>query len=512
MNVQILRTESLSKRFGSVTANDGISIDVQTGEILCLFGENGAGKSTLSSCLTGFLAPDSGKIIYKGDAVRFSSAADAIRIGIGMVHQHFVLIEEFTVLENIIVGAQPGGVLLQKDAAELRLRELCGTYGIELDFHALVRDLSVGEQQWVELLKALFLGADLLILDEPTATLGPEDSKRLFKIIEKIRGEGLSIILISHKLEEVMQSDRVSVLRKGQLVGTVVTSQTTPHELTRMMVGRDVALTTARDAAEQGDVRLELLDVSVAGRHDLPALENISFTVRSHEILGIAGVAGNGQNELMEVIAGLRQVQSGQIMLDGRTISGRAVKDIMSVGVGHIPDDRFREGLVPGFSIAENLILGNQRSADFCTGPFLDRSSIDRFAGEKMTGFQIDAPSGKTPVGNLSGGNAQRVILAREMKQAKRLLLANQPTRGLDVGAIEYVYQQLLEQRREGNAILFASAELEDLFQICDRIAVLFKGRLMGIVDPAKTDVQEIGLMMAGQASSNIRVDGVPLS
>lgn len=506
MDVPILRTESLCKRFGSVIANDDISIDVRTGEILCLFGENGAGKSTLSGCLTGFLAPDSGSIVYKGEVVRFSSAADAIRIGVGMVHQHFVLIAEFTVLENIIVGAQPGGLLLKKDTAEQRLKLLCDTYGIELDFGALVRDLSVGEQQWVELLKALFLGADLLILDEPTATLGPEESKRLFKIIDKIRAEGLSIILISHKLEEVMQSDRVSVLRKGRHVGTVVTSQTTPDELTRMMVGRDVSLATAKDDAEQGDIRLELNEVCVAGGHGLAALENVSLAVRSHEILGVAGVAGNGQNELMEVIAGLRPVQSGRIVLDGNTISGRTVKDIMAVGVGHIPDDRFREGLVAEFSIAENLILGNQRSADYCSGPFLDRGRIDRFAEEKITSFQIDAPSADTPVDHLSGGNAQRVILAREMRQARRLLLANQPTRGLDVGAIEYVYQQLLEQRRDGKAIIFASSELEDLFQICDRIAVLFKGRLMGVVDPASTNIQEIGLMMAGQAQSAAKV------
>ena len=497
MSQPVLEVRGLSKSFGALRANRDISFDVARGELLCLFGENGAGKSTLSACLTGLLQPDAGEIRFKGEKTRFANAAEAIRAGIGLVHQHFVLVSDFTVLENIVIGSEKGALVDYRAAAD-RLRGICETYGIDVNPDTLVRDLTVGERQWVELLKALYFKADVLILDEPTATLDVENSRKLFRIIDKLKADGLGLILISHYLDEVMQADRVAVLRQGAVVGIRDTAQTTPEELTRLMVGRDITR-KHRDNSPVGAPRLVLEDVSVAGAGQVPALDRVSLTVHAGEILGIAGVAGNGQNPLMQVIAGVRPPLSGRITLDGTdigTLGARAVKDM---GLGHIPDDRFAEGLVPEFTIGENLILGNHRD-EFARGPFLDTAAMDARAAQALQDFQIAAPSGETLVRNLSGGNAQRVILAREMRLASRVLLANQPTRGLDVGVIEYIHAQMLAKREQGVAVLFASAELEDLLNLCDRIGVMFQGRLMGIVDADRSDLEEIGLLMAGKA------------
>lgn len=495
MIIPVLEARSLSKSFGPVRANHEISFAVKAGELLCLFGENGAGKSTVSACLTGLFPPDSGDILFKGEKIRMKSAAAAIKLGIGLVHQHFVLVPDFTVLENIIIGSERS-FAVQYAAAETKLRKLCETYEIEIGPNARVRDLSVSEQQWVELLKALYFDADVLILDEPTATLDIKNSRKLFQIIEKLKADNVALIIITHKLNEVMQSDRVVVLRQGKVAGIRDTRATNPEELTQLMVGREIAR-AAFVKTPVGAPRLVLDKVTVAGKGDVPDLDDLTLTVHEGEIFGIAGVAGNGQNALMEVIAGVRKPSRGRLALDGHDITYLDVQAIMAQGLGHIPDDRFREGLVSEFSIAENLILGCHRR-EFAKGIFIDQTKMQDRAQTDMKAFQVSAPSIHTPVGNLSGGNAQRVILAREFHLSTKVLLANQPTRGLDVGVIEYIYERLLEKKAAGVAIILASAELEDLLTLCDRIGVMFQGRLVGVVDTASSNLSEIGLLMAG--------------
>jgi simple sugar transport system ATP-binding protein len=495
---ELLSVENLTKRFARVVANDRITFAVAAGEIHCLFGENGAGKSTLSACIYGYHQPDSGRILYRGKEVQLASPSDAIRIGIGMVHQHFVLVEAFTVLENIIVGTQESGLRLRDQEARKKIRDICNSYEIDLDLDAYIWELAVGQQQWVEILKALYLGAELLILDEPTAVLTPQESDRLFRIIRQMCAQHLSVILISHKLNEILQSDRVTVLRKGQVVGTMTTADTTPEALTTMMVGREVDLSIDKPERPPGRPVLEVKGIGAIGEWGERVLEDVSFSVAEHEILGLAGVAGNGQKQLFEVLMGLRPASEGEILLKEERMTNLTPRRALDRGVGYIPDDRFREGLVSDFSVAENLILGWQYSADYRRGPFLDGERIKRLAEQQIDRFQIATPSPDVATNTLSGGNAQRIILAREFLHANCLILANQPTRGLDVGVIEYVYENLLQKRDEGFAIVLASEELEDLFNLSDRIAVFFKGRIMAILDPKTASIEQIGLLMAG--------------
>jgi simple sugar transport system ATP-binding protein len=495
---ELLRVENLTKRFARVVANDRITFAVAAGEVHCLFGENGAGKSTLSACIYGYHQPDSGRILYRGKEVQLSSPSDAIRIGIGMVHQHFVLVEAFTVLENIIVGTQESGLRLRDQEARQKIRDICHRYEIDLNLDAYIWELAVGQQQWVEILKALYLGAELLILDEPTAVLTPQESDRLFRIIRQMCAQHLSVILISHKLNEILQSDRVTVLRKGQVVGTMRTADTTPEALTTMMVGREVDLSIDKPERSPGRPVLDVKGIGAIGEWGERVLEDVSFCVSEHEILGLAGVAGNGQRQLFEVLMGLRPASEGEILLKEERLTNLTPRMALDQGVGYIPDDRFREGLVSDFSVAENLILGWQYSADYRQGPFLDGKRIKRLAEQQIDRFQIATPSPDVATNTLSGGNAQRIILAREFLHASCLILANQPTRGLDVGVIEYVYESLLRKRDEGFAIVLASEELEDLFNLADRIAVFFKGRIMAILDPKATSIEQVGLLMAG--------------
>jgi ABC-type uncharacterized transport system ATPase subunit len=498
MGMPLLQTENLTKRFGEVIANNDVTFDVVAGEIHCLFGENGAGKSTLSACLSGYYRPDSGCILYQGRPTEMRSPADAIRLGIGIVHQHFVLVPRFTVLENIIVGTQSDGLRLRTDAAEREIWKICDTYGIRLDLDAVVETLSVGEQQWVEILKALYLGARLLIMDEPTAVLTPQQSERLFDLIRAMRVKGMSVIIISHKLREVMQSDRVTVLRKGRVVATVRTSETTPRALTNLMIGRELVAHNRINGTTRGAAVLTLSEVNSLGDRGEAALQDISLSIHAGEIVGLAGVAGNGQRELFEVLMGVRSVTGGDIRLDGRSIAGASPREILDCGVGYIPEDRFREGLIREFDVAENLVLGWQRSSGYGNGLFMQRRRIEALAKDKIAEYQIAVPSPSASAGKLSGGNAQRVILARELTHASRVLLANQPTRGLDVGVTDYVYRQLLEKRSQGYAILLASEELDDLIRLSDRIAILFKGRIIGILPSSEADPTRLGLMMAG--------------
>jgi ABC-type uncharacterized transport system ATPase subunit len=501
-----LAIEHLTKRFGPLVANDDISLDVLAGELHCLLGENGAGKSTLSSCLYGLYQPDEGRIAVDDVPLVLRSPLDAIRAGIGMVHQHFVLVPRFSVLENVAVGTG-SGFRLKIGAARRRIEELCTRYGITLDPDARVGDLSVGEQQWVEIVKALYLGARLLILDEPTAVLTPEESKRLFGMIRHLTANSIAVLLITHKMNEVMQSDRVSVLRRGRLVATIRTAETTREALTLMMVGRPLEAAHYRPGAGRGENVLMVEDVRLR-RNGRDTLREVSLGLASGEILGIAGVAGNGQDELFAVIAGIERPSAGEIVIAGTSTIGLSARHVARLGVGYVPSDRFKDGLVPDFSIAENAVLGQQWDRRWRTGPFSNLAAIAGAGERAIAAYSIAATGPGMPSRRLSGGNAQKVILAREFAKAMRLLLCNQPTRGLDVGMTEFVHAELLRKRNEGCAILLASEELEHLLALSDRIAVMFGGEILDILPRGSTDPATIGRLMAGHHDRDRRRAG----
>ena len=494
-----LAVEHLTKCFGLVVANDDISLAVMPGELHCLLGENGAGKSTLSACLFGLYQPDSGRIAVDGRSLTLKSPLDAIRAGIGMVHQHFVLVPRFTVLENITVGTGRG-IRLKLGEARRKVLQVCSRFDIRIDPDARIADLSVGEQQWVEIVKALYLGARVLLLDEPTAVLTPEEAKRLFAIVRHLTASGVTVVLITHKMNEVMLSDRVSVLRRGRLIATVRTAETSRDELTMMMVGRTVAGIRREAAASPSGpiLRIEGLGLRRGGRD---RLSDITLTVEGGQIVGIAGVAGNGQDELFAVVAGIEAPDRGRIAVGETSLAGLTPRDVAALGVGYVPNDRFRDGLVPDFTIAENVALGQQWGL-YRRGPLLDRQAM-KAAGEAAISRYAIAGAPGIAVRRLSGGNAQKVILAREFAKATRLLLCNQPTRGLDVGVTEFVHAQLLAKRDAGCAVLFASEELDDLIALSDRIAVMFEGSILDILPRERADTAAIGRLMAGHAPDN---------
>lgn len=497
-----LQVENITKRFHKVVANDQVSFDVMPGEIHCLLGENGAGKSTIAECIYGFYNADEGRILVNGKPAKLESPADAISYGIGMVHQHFVLVDSMTVLENIVIGTDAATAVLDLKGAEARILTICERYNVEIDLQAKIWELPVGKQQWVEILKALFLGAQLLIMDEPTAVLTPQESRRLFQIFDEMISDGMSIILISHKMDEVMQSGRVTVLRRGKVVGTVTTSETSKSELTNLMVGREVELRVHRDAHKAGAPMLEIKGLTSDNEFGVQKLNGIDLTVRRGEIVGIAGVAGNGQRALFETLMGVRKAKAGNILLDGVDITNESPFDIQHQGMGYIPDDRFAEGLIGDFDIQNNIILGHHREAPFAHSGFLNFAKIGEFARHAIEEFEIKAPSEKTTTRTLSGGNAQKVIVAREFDQATKVLLANQPSRGLDVGVIEYMHERLLEKRRNDFAVLMASEELEELLSLADRVLVIFKGQLLGEFTSENADIEQIGLLMAGHGAT----------
>lgn len=495
----LLETRKLSKLFPPVVANDAVDFEIRKGEIHCLLGEYGAGKTTLAECLFGFYTPDEGEILWKGEKVEINSPSEAMRMGIGMVHQHFMLVDTHSVLENILLGRDTPGFLLDESAARNRITELCGQYNINLNPDALIWQLSVGEQQWVEILKALYEGVELLILDEPTAVLTPQESERLFSILKSMSREGLSIIFITHKLNEVVQvSDRVSVLRKGKKVDTVNTWEVSKAGLARMMVGRDVVFRVKREKIERGEPVLELQGVQALNDLGLMSVRGIDLIVHAGEILGIAGVAGNGQKELFEVLIGIRNAKKGRVVLNGEVISGKSTGYIRSKGMSHIPSDRIKEGLVMDFTIAENMILGYEWTMPFRKGLQLNNNVIRKFAEQGMQSYEIAAPSIDHQTGNLSGGNLQKVVLAREIGSKPSVILANQPCRGLDVGVIEYVHNQFLRLRGEGVGILLFSEDLEEILTLSDRIAVIFQGEILDVIDTDKADIEKLGLLMAG--------------
>lgn len=500
----IIQMKGIVKRFPGVLANDGIDFDLFPGEVHTLLGENGAGKTTLMNILYGLYQPDEGEILVKGRRVHFASAQDAIRNGLEMVHQHFQLVKTFSVAENIILGQPSSRGPLREDKKKVRqrIKKISDQFGLDVDPNAEIWQLSVGEQQRVEILKALYRGADVLILDEPTAVLTPQEASELLTIIKELLVKhGRAIIFISHKLNEVLTiSDRITILRDGRAVGTVYpkAEHIDQADLARMMVGREVFLNIPKQPREAGEVRLAIEDLWVRDDRGLPAVRGINLEVRAGEILGLAGVAGNGQRELEEALRGLRPIESGRIFINGQETTHCRPFDIIALDMAHVPADRYERGMLDDVTIAENLILEKFWRAPYTRHFFLNYKAIWETARRLIEQYDVRAPSIRTPAGKLSGGNAQKMILAREISLNPRFLLAAQPTRGLDISAIEYIHRSLLAQRDRGVAILLISIELEEVFSLSDRIAVIYEGQIMGIVPGGKAHIKEVGLMMAG--------------
>jgi simple sugar transport system ATP-binding protein len=490
----------ITKRFPGVVANDHVDLDLRKGEVHALLGENGAGKSTLMNILYGLYKPDEGEILSRGQNVSFHSAKNAIDRGIGMVHQHFMLIPVMTVAENIVLATEPttAGVLLDYDEAVKRVRDISERFGLAVNPTARVENISVGQEQRVEILKALYRGAEILILDEPTAVLTPQEAGELFGIIRSLQAEGTSIIFISHKLNEVLEiADRITVLRRGKKIDTVPREGATESGLAKMMVGREVLLRVEKKAAEPGDALLEVRDLQVNDDRGLAVVQNVSFVVRAGEIVGIAGVEGNGQSELIEAITGLRRAEGGEIAVAGQVMAHASARKMLDAGVGHIPEDRQRRGLVLEFTIAENIALH-----DYCYPPdsrwgwLFPRRLVER-ARNLIREFDVRGGGPNTRAGALSGGNQQKVVAAREVARDPKVLIAAQPTRGLDVGAIEFLHRRLIEERDEGRAILLVSLELDEVMSLSDRLLVMYEGRVVG-EHGADASEEEIGLEMLG--------------
>ena len=497
--IELLEMKGIYKKFPGVIANDNVNLEVKGGEIHALLGENGAGKTTLMNILYGIYQPDGGEIYINGKKVNIRSPRDAIELGIGMVHQHFMLIPTHTVAENICLGFKEAPFFYPTRVIEERIHDFTDRYGLKINPKAKIWQLSAGEQQRVEIIKTLLRGASLLILDEPTSVLTPQETKELFTILKKLVEEGHSVIFITHKLEEVMEiSDRVTVLRKGKVVATVRTKDTNKKELARMMVGREVIFKLEREKIERGEEVLKVKDLFVENDRGLMAIKGVSFSVHKNEIFGIAGVAGNGQRELVEAITGLRKVKRGKIEILNVDVTNSSPKRIGDIGVAHIPEERIRFGIVPNLSVYENAVLRDYYHEPFSKGLFLNHHYIKEHSKKLVKEFSIDTPSIDTPVKLLSGGNIQKLILAREISTKSNLIIAAHPTYGLDVAATEYIRKLLLKKREEGAAILLVSEDLEEIFELSDRIAVIFEGKFMGIVPREKANLQDIGLMMAG--------------
>jgi ABC-type uncharacterized transport systems, ATPase components len=492
--------KGITKRFPGIVANDDIHLQVRKGEIHALLGENGAGKTTLMNILFGLYQPDEGDILIHGQNVKITDPKKAIELGIGMIHQHFMLVEPYTVLQNIILGAEPRrGIMIDYKKALARVEELSAKYGLQVDPHRTIREISVGMQQRVEILKTLYRGADILIFDEPTAVLTPQEIQELMAIMRRLTEEGKTIILITHKLKEIMAiGDRVTIIRRGKVVDSLPVRGTTAEELAAKMVGRQVSFVIEKKEAQPGETILEIDDLTAYDDRGCPALKGLSLEVRRGEILGIAGVEGNGQRELIEVLTGLRKATSGEIRLRGRPIQNGSPREIAESKVGYIPEDRQKRGLVLDFCVGENLVLKNYYASPFCKRGLLQYDRIFGHAAGLIGEYDIRTPDEKTAARALSGGNQQKVIVAREVACDPDLLIATQPTRGLDVGAIEFIHRKLIEQRDSGKAVLLYSLELDEIMNLSDRIAVMYEGRIVGILDPRKTNEQEIGLLMSG--------------
>ncbi len=497
----VLELKGITKRFPGVLANDHIDLTLEDGEIHALLGENGAGKTTLMNILYGLYQPDEGEVFVKGKPITVNSPSDAIKEGIGMVHQHFMLVPVFTVTENVMLGEEdlrPGG-LLDRRAAAAKIRQISEQYNLEVDPDAHVEDIPVGVQQRVEIIKLLYREANILILDEPSAVLTPQEVEELFNIMHSLVSQGKSIIFITHKLKEVLEvADRITVIRRGKVIGTTTPSDADQSKLAEMMVGREVNLEVEKGAAETEEVVLQVKDLVVLDQRHQVSVDGVSFEVKGGEVLGIAGVQGNGQTELVEALTGLAQPQSGQVMINGEDFTGASPRRITEAGVAHVPEDRQADGLVLPFPVEDNLILNTYYLPPFSRGVVLQEGKIRESADQRIKDFDIRTPGARTPAGSLSGGNQQKVIVAREFSRPIKLLIAAQPTRGLDVGSIEYIHSRLIQKRDDGCAILLISTELDEILGLSDRIAVMYRGEIVETLDASQATKEGLGLLMAG--------------
>ncbi len=499
----VIEMLGIRKEFGGFVANDNITLQLKKGEIHALLGENGAGKSTLMNVLFGLYQPEGGEIRVKGKPVKITNPNVANDLGIGMVHQHFMLVENFTVTENIILGSEPTtfGYIKKKQAAQA-IKALSEKYGLDVDPYAKIEDITVGMQQRVEILKTLYRGAEILIFDEPTASLTPQEITELMQIMRRLIEEGKSIVLITHKLKEIMEvSDRVTIIRKGKGIGTVVTAETSPSELAELMVGRQVEFTTVKTAATPGEVMLEVKDLVVSDYRNIDKVKGLNLNIRAGEIVGIAGIDGNGQSELIEAITGLTKVKAGTVMLNGKNITNLKPRKITESGIGHIPQDRHKHGLVLDFTIGHNIVLQTYYQQPISSKGIMDYKEVSKKANQIIEEFDVRTGNGEnTPARALSGGNQQKAIIGREIDRNPDVLIAALPTRGLDVGAIEFIHSRLIEQRDKGKAVLLISFELDEVMNVSDRIAVIYDGKIVDELDPQHTTEQELGLLMAGHS------------
>ncbi len=510
MEKYIIEMLNITKKFPGIIANDNITLKLKKGEIHALLGENGAGKSTLMSVLFGLYQPEVGEIRKNGEAVKINNPNDANELGIGMVHQHFKLVEIFTVLENIILGVEPNRMgFLEKKIAREKVIELSERYGLKVDPDALIEDITVGMQQRVEILKMLYKDNEILIFDEPTAVLTPQEIKELLQIMKGFAKEGKSILFITHKLNEIMEvADRCTVLRKGKYIGTVDVKDTTKEELSRMMVGRDINFSVAKKETKVGDVVLSVKNLTVASKihKNSNAVKNVSFDVRAGEIVCLAGIDGNGQTEFVNALTGLDRPSSGNITLCGKDITKESIRQRSIAGMSHIPEDRHKHGLVLDYKLEENLVLQRYWQPEFQKGGFIKFDAVRKYSEKLIDKFDIRSGQGPvTKARSMSGGNQQKAIIAREIDKEHELLVAVQPTRGLDVGAIEYVHKQLVARRDAGKAVFLVSLELDEVMDVSDRILVIYEGEIVGELDPKTTTVQELGLYMSGAKRDTVK-------
>lgn len=500
----VVQLKGITKRFPGLVANDSINFELKKGEIHALLGENGAGKSTLMNILFGLYQPDEGEIWINGKQTVIDGASKAIDLGIGMVHQHFKLVQPFTVAENIVLGNEPKkGMTVDYKLANQKVKSISERYGLKVDPQMRIQDITVGMQQRVEILKTLYRGAEIVIFDEPTAVLTVQEIEELLAIIRNLAAEGKSIIIITHKLKEVMAlSDTVTVIRRGKVISTVKTSETSERQLAELMVGRDVNFKVEKTKRQAGEVVLSVDNLRMKGDQSKLALDGTSFQVRAGEIFGIAGVDGNGQSELIYAITGMRKVQSGKVTLGGRDLTNATPRSVSTAGVGHIPEDRHKHGLVLDFSLSENMILNTYFKPEYGKSGFIDYKAMDELADKLVKEFDVRTSGIQTHARALSGGNQQKAIIAREINKDPDLIIAVQPTRGLDIGAIEFVHKRLVDARNEGKAVLLVSFELDELYALSDRIAVMYEGELVGEVDADERNDEQLGLLMAGNTGS----------